>query len=223
MQRGGGGLVPGTSLGRGYHTVLAMRVAIIDYEAGNLTSVQRALAHLGVQAEVTADPARVVAADRVIFPGVGAAASCMASLRGKGLDGALKAAVAAGRPTLGICLGLQLLFEHSEEDGGVPCLGLLPGRVVRFQRDDPAIKIPHMGWNPTTLTDPVLGRGLDQPVLYYVHSYHVVPGPGVEVIATCDHGGEFCSGVRRDNLVAVQFHPEKSGATGLKLLANFLA
>ena len=107
-----------------------MRVAIIDYEAGNLTSVQRALAHLGVQAEVTADPARVLQAERVIFPGVGAAESCMASLRAKGLDNALRAAVGAGRPTLGICLGLQLLFERSEEDGGVPCLGLLPGEVI---------------------------------------------------------------------------------------------
>jgi len=200
-----------------------MRVAIIDYEAGNLTSVQRALAHLGVQAEVTADPARVVQAERVIFPGVGAAESCMASLKAKGLDHALRAAVGAGRPTLGICLGLQLLFERSEEDGGVPCLGLLPGEVIRFRREDPAIKIPHMGWNPTALTDPVLGRDLADPTFYYVHSYHVVPGPGVTPIATCDHGGTFCAGVRRDNLVAVQFHPEKSGASGLKLLANFLA
>lgn len=200
-----------------------MRVAIIDYEAGNLTSVQRALAHLGVQAEVTADPDRLAQAERLIFPGVGAAGQCMGTLKAKGLDGALRRAVGAGRPVLGICLGFQLLFERSEEDGGVPCLGLLPGEVIRFRREDPAIKIPHMGWNPTTLTDPVLGRDLADPTFYYVHSYHVVPGAGVTTIATADHGGVFCAGVRRDNLVGLQFHPEKSGAHGLRLLADFLA
>ena len=200
-----------------------MAIAILDYDAGNLTSVQRALAHLGLQAVVTADPAVVARADQVVFPGVGAAGQCMGSLRAKGLDRALYAAVAADKPVLVICVGMQLLFESSEEDGGVPCLGILPGRVVRFRPVEPTIKVPHMGWNPTRLTDPVLGRGLPpEPCFYYVHSYHCVPGPGVDIIATAEHGGAFCAGVRRGNLAAMQFHPEKSGAAGLQLIRNFL-
>ena len=201
-----------------------MRVAILDYGAGNLASVRRAFAHLGAEAVITADPQVITGAERVVCPGVGAAASCMGALKGSGTDAALRAALGAGRPVLGICLGLQLLFEHSEEDGGTPCLGILPGRVIRFRCTDPGLKIPHMGWNPTVLTDPVLGRSLPQESLfYYVHSYHVVPGPGVQVVATSDHGGTFCAGVRRDNLVAMQFHPEKSGPAGLRLLADFIA
>lgn len=200
-----------------------MRIAILDYDAGNLTSVARALAHLGLEAEVTADPARVDSADRVVFPGVGAAGQCMGSLRAKGLDGAIRRAVDGGKPVLVICVGMQLLFESSEEDGGVPCLGILPGKVVRFRPADPTVKVPHMGWNPTRLTDPVLSAGIaPETPFYYVHSYHCVPGPGVEVIATADHGGPFCAGVRRGNLAAMQFHPEKSGEAGLRLIRNFL-
>jgi imidazole glycerol-phosphate synthase subunit HisH len=210
-------------MGQDDAAVQQMAIAILDYDAGNLTSVQRALAHLGLEAAVTADPSVVARADQVVFPGVGAAGQCMGSLRARGLDRALQAAVAANKPVLVICVGMQLLFESSEEDGGVPCLGLLPGRVVRFRPRDPAIKVPHMGWNPTRLIDPVLSRGLPQdPCLYYVHSYHCVPGSGVEVIATADHGGTFCAGVRRGNLAAMQFHPEKSGAVGLQLIRNFL-
>src|SRR5476651_192578 len=119
-----------------------MRVAILDYQAGNQTSVQRALAHLGCAAEVTADPQRVAAADRVVFPGVGAAGSCMANIRAAGLDRALGEVIAAGKPLLCVCIGMQLLFERSEEDGGVPCLGLLPGAVQRFTPTDPSIKVP---------------------------------------------------------------------------------
>jgi glutamine amidotransferase len=197
---------------------------IIDYDAGNLTSVQRAVAAVGVQAVISRDPAVVAAAERVIFPGVGAAGSCMASFRGLGLDQALQRVVAADRPLLCICVGLQLLFESSEEDGGTPCLGLLPGRVVRFRPADRALKVPHMGWNATRLTDPVLGAGIaPDSHFYYVHSYHPAPAAGVQVIAESDHGGRFCAGVRRGNLAAVQFHPEKSGPVGLRLLANFLA
>jgi glutamine amidotransferase len=198
-------------------------LAILDYDAGNLTSVQRAVAHLGHAAQVTKDPAVVDAADRLIFPGVGAAGSCMANLTRYGLDAALRRAVAAGKPILVICVGMQLLFEHSDEDGGVPCLGILPGRVIRFRPPAPGIKVPHMGWNPTAFTDPALGRELGaMPSFYYVHSYHCVPGPGVEVIARCDHGEPFVAGVRRGALAAVQFHPEKSGRIGLQLLRNFL-
>lgn len=200
-----------------------MRTVILDYDAGNLTSVQRACAHLGHDAAVVRDPAQVDAADRVIFPGVGAAAQCMGSLSSLGLGDALRRAIAAGKPVLAICVGLQLLFEHSEEDGGVPCLGILPGRVVRFRPTDHAIKVPHMGWNEVDFApgEP-LAAGLPGRHCYFVHSYYVQPGAGVQVVATSDHGQRFCAGVRRDNLVAFQFHPEKSGAVGLALLRRFL-
>ena len=200
-----------------------MSTAILDYDAGNLTSVQRALAHLGHDAVVTADPQVVDRAERVIFPGVGAAGSCMASLNTKGLSDAIRRAVARDKPVLVICVGMQLLFERSAEDGGVPCLGILPGTVERFSPADRTLKVPHMGWNPTRFNDPVLGAGIaPDSCFYYVHSYHCVPGPGVQVIATADHGGNFCAGVRRGNLAAVQFHPEKSGDVGLRLIRNFL-
>jgi glutamine amidotransferase len=200
-----------------------MRVAILDYQAGNQTSVQRALAHLGVEAAVTADPAAVAAADRVVFPGVGAAGSCMANLRAAGLDQAIADVVAAGKPLLCVCIGMQLLFEFSDEDGGTPCLGVLPGLVERFQPEDPAIKVPHMGWNSVVTTGDPLFRDIPAGAcFYFVHSYYCAPGTDVEVIATSDHGGGFCAGVRRGNLAAVQFHPEKSGPAGLKLLENFL-
>jgi glutamine amidotransferase len=200
-----------------------MRTVILDYDAGNLTSVQRACTHLGQATEIVRDPAAVDAADRVIFPGVGAAGSCMANFRRQGLDLALRRAIDAGKPVLAICVGLQLLFESSEEDGGTPCLGILPGRVVRFRPEAAAIKVPHMGWNEVEFAagEP-LAAGLSGRHLYFVHSFYAQPGPGVEVVATSDHGGRFCAGVRRRNLVAFQFHPEKSGAVGLRLLANFL-
>ncbi len=202
----------------------AMRTVILDYDAGNLTSVQRACAHLGHNAAVVRDPAAVDAAERVIFPGVGAAAQCMGSLTSLGLGDALRRAIASGKPVLAICVGLQLLFEHSEEDGGVPCLGILPGKVVRFRPTDHAIKVPHMGWNEVDFAaDEPLAAGLPGRHFYYVHSYYVQPAPGVRVVASSDHGGRFCAGVRRDNLVAFQFHPEKSGAVGLELLRRFLA
>ena len=221
---GRGSTTAGTGPGVKRSTTPTMRVAILDYGAGNLASVRRAFAHLGADAVVTADPTEIAAADRVVFPGVGAAASCMTALRSTGTDAALRAALAGGRPVLGICLGLQLLFESSEEDGGTACLGILPGKVVKFQPTDSHIKVPHMGWNPTKLSDPILGRNLPPDSLfYYVHSYHVVPGPGVQVVAVSDHGQTFCAGVRRDNLVAMQFHPEKSGPAGLQLLADFIA
>ena len=200
-----------------------MSTAILDYDAGNLTSVQRALAHLGHDAVVTADPAVVDRAQRVIFPGVGAAGSCMASLNTRGLGDAIRRAVALDKSVLVICVGMQLLFEHSAEDGGVPCLGILPGSVERFAPTDRTIKVPHMGWNPTRFTDAKLGVGIaPDSCFYYVHSYHCVPGPGVQVIATAHHGDDFCAGVRRGNLTAVQFHPEKSGDVGLRLIRNFL-
>ena len=200
-----------------------MRTVILDYDAGNLTSVQRACAHLGQETQIVRDPTAVDHADRVIFPGVGAAGSCMSSLEASGLGKALRRAIASGKPVLAICVGLQLLFERSDEDGGVPCLGILPGKVVRFQPTDHALKVPHMGWNDVAFAaDEPLAIGLPGRHCYYVHSYYVEPGPGVRVVAWSDHGVRFCAGIRRDNLAAFQFHPEKSGAVGLKLLANFL-
>jgi len=199
-------------------------IAVLDYQAGNATSVQGALRQLGVDSTITADPTVVASAERVIFPGVGAAGACMANLRSSGVDRALAQAVAAGKPVLCVCVGLQLLFEHSEEDGGVACLGLLPGRVVRFRPTSAAIKVPHMGWNEVDFraAEP-LARALPDRHFYFVHSYYAQPGPGVEVIAETVHGQRFCAGVRRGNLAAVQFHPEKSGAAGLALLRNFLS
>ncbi|MBA2480310.1 MAG: imidazole glycerol phosphate synthase subunit HisH [Planctomycetes bacterium] len=200
-----------------------MRIVILDYQAGNVTSVRRALASLGHDAVITADPDAVARADKVIFPGVGAAASCMATLRSSGMDQSLRSVVVAGKPVLCVCIGLQLLFASSEEDGGTQCLGLLPGTVVRFQPTEPTLKVPHMGWNRVEFSDDPLAHDLPGEHFYFVHSYYCRPGAGVRVIARSDHGGAFCAGVRRDNLVAYQFHPEKSGRAGLKLLANFIA
>ena len=201
-----------------------MRVAIIDYQAGNLTSVQRALTHLGHASQITADAAVIAQADKVIFPGVGAAGSCMANLRAGRLDQALAQVIAAQKPLLCICVGMQLLFERSEEDGGVACLGLIPGTVKKFALDDHALKVPHMGWNPVRWgkSDP-LWQGIPQDTpFYFVHSYYCAPESQDSTLATSDHGGRFCAGVRQGTFAAVQFHPEKSGEAGLALLGNFL-
>lgn len=202
-------------------------VAIIDYEAGNLTSVALAVAHLGVEATVTQDPAVIDAAERVIFPGQGAAGSAMAHLGRLGLDAPLRRAVDDGRPTLGICIAHQLVFEHSAEDGGIDCLGLLPGRVVRFDfPPERRVKVPHMGWNSVEVVrdHPVfagLGTGRE---CYFVHSFYPQPDDDILTLATTEYEGVvFPSVVGRANLVTTQFHPEKSGRAGLKLLSNFLA
>ena len=185
-------------------------VTIIDYKAGNLTSVKLAFAALGVETQVTADPAVIRAADRIIFPGVGAAASAMANLRDAGLDSVLKEVTAAGRPFLGICLGMQILFDHSEEDGGTDMLGILPGRVRRFP-DCPGCKIPQIGWNQVN----------GQAEYYFVHSYYVEMNPFAEGV-TEYAGVTFASCVRKGNILASQFHPEKSGRVGLAFLSDFL-
>jgi glutamine amidotransferase len=203
--------------------------AILDYEAGNLTSVERAVRHLGFEGRVTRDPRAIRGAERVIFPGVGAAAAAMESLRRLGLDEELRRAVESGRPVLGICIGCQVIFERSEEDGGTPCLGLLPGRVVRFRfpaGEGP--KVPHMGWNSVMLRPghPVLspkGSHSEPDQFYFVHSYHPEPADPSLVLGSCEYGGvTFPAAVGRDNLVAVQFHAEKSGRPGLDLLERFL-
>lgn len=200
-------------------------VAIIDYEAGNLTSVALAVKHLGVEGLVTRDPAVVDGAERVIFPGQGAAGSAMANLKRLGLEAPLRRAIADGRPVLGICIAHQLIFEHSAEDGGVDCLGLLPGRVIRFDFGGRRVKIPQMGWNAVTprRDHPVLEGFAAGWECYFVHSYYPVPAdPALTVAETEYEGLTFASMVGRDNLVAMQFHPEKSGRAGLTLLRNFL-
>ena len=191
---------------------------IVDYRAGNLTSVKLAFAALGVETVVTSDAHVVREAARVVFPGVGAAASAMANLRALGLEEAVREAASDGRPFLGICLGMQILFEHSEEDGGVDLLGVLQGRVRRFP-NVPGCKVPEIGWNQVT------GLGIDGvpdgSEFYFVHSYYAERGPAT--VGVTEYAGiEFTSAVRRGNLLATQFHPEKSGRIGLSLLSSFL-
>ena len=188
-------------------------IAIVDYKAGNLTSVKNAFDALGVETVVTRDPAVIASADRVVFPGVGAAASAMANLKELGLVDAVKAAAASGRPFLGICLGMQILFEHSEEDGGVETLGILKGRVRRFP-DVPGCKVPEIGWNS------VEGTGAAGE-FYFVHSYYAEVVPETNLV-TEYAGVKFTAMVRKGALWACQFHPEKSGRLGLDLLARWL-
>lgn len=205
-------------------------IAIIDYEAGNLTSVKRALDHIGAPCKITRDAAEIAAAERVIFPGVGAAASAMASLTRLGLDAALRGAVSQDKPVLGICLGCQIVFERSEEDGGVDCLGLVPGQVVRFgdeltEDDGRPISIPHMGYNSVAWQrpHPVLAGLPAEAEFYFVHSYHPQAGDPAVVVGQTTYGRTFSSVVATGSLVAMQYHPEKSGRPGLKILENFVA
>lgn len=199
-------------------------IAIIDYGMGNLRSVQKALEAVGERAEVTGDPNRVRKADKVILPGVGAFADAIAELRRTGLADAFRGAVAAGTPCLGVCLGLQLLFDLSEEDGRHEGLGLVPGRVARFE-PSPGLKVPHMGWNTLRIRcpAPILDGLPPEPSVYFVHSYYAVPTDPMDVAAEADYPGPFAAVVWRDNLMACQFHPEKSQRIGLAMYANFAA
>lgn len=205
-------------------------VAIIDYGMGNLHSIAKAVQHADseVMVKVTANPQEILSADRVIFPGVGAIRDCMKALRGRQLDAVLREA-AANRPVLGICLGMQALLDMSEENDGTACLGIIPGRVVRFpdgladSRGD-QLKIPHMGWNRVIPTKPhPVWTGIPSGSwFYFVHSYYAQPDATLDVAATTDYPLPFASALAHGNLVAVQFHPEKSQTAGLRLLANFL-
>ncbi len=197
-------------------------IAIVDYDAGNLRSVERACRAVGVDAVFTRDPETLLRADRVIFPGVGAAPSAVASLRASGLFDALREVHAAGTPLLGICVGAQLALERSEE-GDTPGLALIEGETLRFDGLDPALKIPHIGWNAIEIERPhPLLEGLASgDELYFVHAYYPKPARCEDVYATTEHGVRFCSALGRDNLFATQFHPEKSGRLGLGLLKRF--
>ena len=201
----------------------AAPLTIVDYDAGNLRSVVRAVEHAGGQPRVTSLPRELSQAGAIILPGVGAAGQAMRRLGELGLDEALVAAAARGVPLLGVCLGLQVLLEHSDEGGpgGTPCLGILQGSVHRF---DPGLKVPHMGWNTVSVTGnhANLFTGiLDQSYFYFVHSYYAQPLPEV-VIGQAEYGITFCAALSAGSVLATQFHPEKSGTAGLRLYANFL-
>jgi glutamine amidotransferase len=198
-------------------------IAIVDYGVGNLRSAQKAFEHLGQAADVTSDPDRIGAAPGVVLPGQGAFGTCMTRLREAGLVEPILQVVRAGRPFLGICIGMQLLFESSEESPGIAGLGVLGGRVVRFP-SHPERKVPHMGWNRLHIVrrPPMLADVDEGAYVYFVHSYYAVPAdPGV-VTTTTSYGPEFASSVGRDNVFAGVFHPEKSQQVGLRLLGNFV-
>lgn len=204
-------------------------LAVIDYGMGNLHSVASALSHVAPEQQVvvTADPAVVAAADRVIFPGVGAIRDCMAEIKRLNFDKLLREQIATGKPVLGICVGMQALMDHSEENGGVDCIGILPGKVKFFgehHRDAEGnpLKVPHMGWNQVHHNDHPLWAGIAQDSrFYFVHSFYIHADDPALVAATCDYGLQFHAALARDNLFAVQFHPEKSHTAGLQLLKNF--
>jgi glutamine amidotransferase len=204
-------------------------IAIVDYGMGNLRSVQQAVRKVapGADVVVTGDAGVIANAGRVVFPGQGAARDCMREIRSRGLDQVIADTVSKGTPFLGICMGLQVLFEHSEE-GDTPCLGLLAGPVTRFAsglRDAQGnkLKVPHMGWNQVHHGDHALWDGIAQDArFYFVHSYYVQPRDASLAQATSDYPQPFVCAVARGNLFAVQFHPEKSAAAGLQLLRNFI-
>lgn len=201
-------------------------IAIVDYKAGNLTSVKLALAEIGEDAEITADPSRISRADRLVFPGVGAAGSAMAELDASGLRPVLKDYLASGRPFLGICVGCQIIMDWSLEDGRTSCLGFLPGGTGIFAAS-PGHKVPHMGWNQVDQVDRIRAHPVLEGIptgadFYFVHSYFPLPADRGDVVAETAYGeARFASVLGRDNLVACQFHAEKSGKWGLALLKNF--
>ena len=197
-------------------------VAIIDYDAGNIRSVEKAIRYLGKEAVVTSDPEKILAADRVILPGVGAFGDAMKRLHAMGLVEVIRQVADRGTPFLGICLGLQLLFEKSEESPGVPGLGLLQGEILRLP-ELPGLKVPHIGWNSLKYPNPGwLFRGIpEDSYVYFVHSYYLKAQDEGIVTATTEYGTLVHASVESGNLFACQFHPEKSSATGLRILRNF--
>ena len=198
-----------------------MKVVVVDYGAGNLHSVSRAVVNAGTRPLVTSNPAYVEDAEALIVPGVGAAADTMANLRRSGFVEPIREYIASGRPFLGVCMGQQALFDVSEEGGEHECLGILPGRVVRFSS---GLKVPHMGWNQVQIVrpHPIFEGIADGSYFYFVHSYYPQPQSEDVVIGRTEYGVTFGSVIARDNIVATQFHPEKSGEAGLRMYANFL-
>ncbi len=196
-------------------------IAIIDYGAGNLRSVGNAISRLGYQPKITSDPGEVLNAGVVILPGVGAAADTMANLKRLGLTSPIRQVIAEEHPFLGVCIGLQILFTGTEEGGWHECLGVIPGRVRGLPL---GLKIPHMGWNQVKqrISHPVFDGIPDEANFYFVHSYYVEPDEKSLVAGETDYGIRLCSVIARGNLVATQFHPEKSGEVGLKLYDNFI-
>ncbi len=197
-------------------------VAVLDYGIGNVHSARKAIEKMGADARLTDDPELIAAADGVVLPGVGAFGACMNALRATGLETPARAAVVSGRPFLGICVGMQMLFDGSEEDADARGLGVIPGTIRWIP---PGVKRPQMQWNrltPRRPDDPLLAGLGDEAWVYFVHSLHGVPDDPDVVAATCTYGAELNAAFRRGNVFATQFHPEKSGPTGLRLLANFV-
>jgi len=204
-------------------------IAIIDYGMGNLRSVQKGFEKVGFEAVVTADPKVVLEAGKVVLPGVGAFRDCMRNLEAAGFVEPIRAVIAQGRPFLGICVGMQLLFTDSTEFGLYNGLGVISGHVLRFpegmREGDEALKVPQMGWNQLSFKrrPPAFEGIADNANVYFVHSYYVKPDNADVIATTTDYGMEFCSSVWKDNIVATQFHPEKSQDVGLAILKNFAA
>jgi glutamine amidotransferase len=197
-------------------------IAVVDYGIGNLRSAEKALQRVGAAAALTDDPARIADADAVVLPGVGAFGACMRALRGAGLEAPVVEAARSGRPFLGICVGMQMLFDASEEDPDDPGLGVIPGTIRWIP---PGVKRPQMQWNLLHLTapdDPMFAGLGAEPWVYFVHSLHGVPEDPAVVAATCDYGGTLNAAFRLGNVFATQFHPEKSASVGLALLASFV-
>ena len=196
---------------------------IVDYDAGNLRSVQRACQEIGVSATITSDPATIRDADRIIFPGVGIAGAAMRSIRSRGIDQVLLDAYRAKTPILGICIGLQLSLEHTEE-GDIDTLGIIEGQVHRFKMQNPELKVPHMGWNEVKVVQPhpVLSHVKAGDEFYFVHSYYPAPIEDREVFANSDYESTFSCAIGKANFFGTQFHPEKSGRGGLQLIKNFM-
>jgi len=202
------------------------RIAVVDFGAGNLRSVAKALERSGLIADVSADPADVRRADGVVLPGVGAFKNAVTSLARSGLDDAIRDRLAARRPYLGLCLGLQVLFDEGDEHGVTPGLGILPGRIERFPDRTPdgtALRVPHIGWNTVKFggDHPMLSKLPEEDCFYFVHSYRAIPDRTSDIVGRVDYGGEFAAAVAREGMFAVQFHPEKSQSAGRRLLDAF--